>query len=100
MGCVLDTVDIIDKIRGMVRVLLTPEANIQMQALPRVIRYRLHDVVDRLERWPVVSGAKPLRHELKGYYRIRTGDFRVVFRVVGEEVWMVRIEHRKDVYEE
>jgi mRNA-degrading endonuclease RelE of RelBE toxin-antitoxin system len=96
----IDTIDIIDKIRDMAKVLLMPEADRQMQNLPRVIRYRLHDVVGRLERWPQTSGAKPLRHGLKGHYRIRTGDFRVMFRVVGEEVWIVRIEHRKDVYED
>ena len=84
----------------MAKVVLTPEADQQMQELPRVIRYRLHDVVDRLEHWPDVSGAKPLRHGLKGHYRIRTGDFRVMFRVVADEVWIVRIEHRKDVYED
>ena len=71
-----------------------------MEGLPRVIRYRLHDVVDRLERLPNTSGAKPLRHGLKGHFRIRTGDFRVVFRVVGDEVWIVRINHRRDVYED
>ncbi len=85
---------------GMAKVVLTPEAERQMENLPRVIRYRLHDVVDRLERWPGVSGAKPLRHGLKGHYRLRTGDFRVMFRVVGDEVRIVRIEHRKDVYED
>jgi mRNA interferase RelE/StbE len=84
----------------MAKVLLTPEADEQMRTLPRVIRYRLHDVVDRLERWPDVSGAKPLRHTLKGHYRVRTGDFRILFRVTGDEVWIVRIEHRKDVYED
>jgi mRNA-degrading endonuclease RelE of RelBE toxin-antitoxin system len=47
-----------------------------------------------------LSGAKPLRHGLKGHYRIRTGDFRIVFRAVADEVWIVRIEHRKDVYED
>ena len=86
--------------RRVVKVLLTPEADAQMRRLPRVIRYRLHDVVDRLERWPETSGAKPLRHGLKGHYRIRTGAFRILFRVVGDEVWIVRIEHRKDVYED
>lgn len=84
----------------MAKVVLTAGADRQMQALPRVIRYRLHDVVRRLEGWPSVSGAKPLRHRLKGLYRIRTGDFRVMFRVVAHEVWIVRIEHRKDVYED
>jgi mRNA interferase RelE/StbE len=85
---------------SMARVVLTPEADRQLHKLPRVIRYRLHDVVDRLERWPETSGAKPLRNELKGHYRIRTGDFRVLFRVVADEIWIVRIEHRKDVYED
>lgn len=84
----------------MAKVVMTPEAERQMQKLPRIIRYRLHDVVDRLQSWPNVSGAKPLRHALKGNYRIRTGDFRVVFRVAADEVWIVRIEHRKDVYED
>ncbi len=82
------------------RVVFTPDADRQMQVLPRVIRYRLHDVVDRLEKWPSVSGAKPLKHGLKGHFRIRTGDFRILFRVVGDEVWIVRIEHREEVYED
>ncbi|MFI5379257.1 MAG: type II toxin-antitoxin system RelE/ParE family toxin [Tepidisphaerales bacterium] len=56
--------------------------------------------MDRLERWPDTSGAKPLRGGLKGHFRIRTGDFRIMFRVVADEVWIVRIEHRKDVYED
>jgi hypothetical protein len=34
----------------MAKVVLTPEVDRQMQKLRRVIRYRLHDVVDRLER--------------------------------------------------
>ena len=100
LSTVIDTIDIIDTMEPMAKVVLTPEADRQMQKLPRVIRYRLHDVVDRLERWPEVSGAKPLRYGLKGQYRIRTGDFRVVFHVVAEEVWITRIEHRKDVYED
>jgi mRNA-degrading endonuclease RelE of RelBE toxin-antitoxin system len=34
------------------------------------------------------------------HYRIRSGDFRVLFHVVADELWIVRIEHRKDVYED
>ena len=78
---------------------MTAEAAKQMERLPRVVRYRLHEVVNRLERWPQTSGAKPLRHGLKGHFRIRTGDFRVMFRVSGEEVQIVRIEHRKEPVE-
>lgn len=84
----------------MVRVSWGASARRDLQAVPLSIRHRLHDIVDRLARWPAVSGAKPLRHELSGHYRIRTGDWRILFRVSGEELMILRIGHRKDVYEE
>jgi hypothetical protein len=31
---------------------------------------------------------------------VRTGDWRVIFRPVGDEIRIVRIAHRRDVYEE
>jgi mRNA interferase RelE/StbE len=34
----------------------------------------------------------------KGYYRIRTGDYRIGFRVDGETVIFLRVSHRKDIY--
>jgi mRNA interferase RelE/StbE len=41
---------------------------------------------------------EPLRKTLKGYWKLRVGDYRVVFKVVKEEVWILGIIHRKDVY--
>ena len=35
----------------------------------------------RLEKRPAVSGAKPLRGDLQGSFRVRTGDDRIVFKV-------------------
>jgi hypothetical protein len=37
--------------------------------------------LERLRRWPAVSGAKPLTGDLAGKYRLRTGDYRIRFRV-------------------
>jgi mRNA-degrading endonuclease RelE of RelBE toxin-antitoxin system len=59
----------------------TPEADADIADLPVIILSRLEAIVDRLERWPDVSGAKPLRGDLAGCYRIRTGDWRVLFRI-------------------
>lgn len=84
----------------MAKIRFAPESDIRLDELPRDIRWRMHKVFDRLEKWPAVSGLKPLRHGLKGHWRLRTGDFRVVFRIVRDEVWIVRIDHRKDVYED
>jgi mRNA-degrading endonuclease RelE of RelBE toxin-antitoxin system len=53
-----------------------------------------------LQQWPSVSGAKPLRGELAGRYRLRTGDYRIQFRVAGDRVTVEKIGHRDGFYGE
>ena len=81
------------------RVLLAPDGRADFDALPLTIQARVLRVLERLEHWPDVSGAKPLRGEWTGHYRIRTGDWRVIFRVVAPDLIVVRIQHRSKVYE-
>lgn len=84
----------------MMTVLVSPEAQQQIKKLPKVIRIRLIRVVQRLERWPEVSGAKPLSGELAGRYRIRTGDYRAQFRIEGGAIIIERVGHRDRFYEQ
>ncbi|HEX4055423.1 MAG TPA: type II toxin-antitoxin system RelE/ParE family toxin [Tepidisphaeraceae bacterium] len=72
------------------------------KSLPLRIQGRVQDVFARLTRWPNVSGAKPLRGSLRGAYRIRTGDWRVLFVVDAQagRVTVFPIDNRKDVYED
>jgi mRNA interferase RelE/StbE len=81
-------------------VLLAPEAQAEFDALPVIIRARVLRIFERLALWPSVSGAKPLSGDWAGHYRIRTGDWRVIFRVVTPQVIVVRIKHRSEVYED
>lgn len=88
----------------MPEVQLSSEAQESAAALPGVVQARVGAIVERLRHWPSVSGAKPLRGPLKGAYRIRTGAWRVLFRVdpqAGEDgiVTIFRIDNRRDVYE-
>jgi len=87
------------KIEFMHDVQLTPEASAGFQSLPTAIKSRVKDVILRLADWPNVSGARPMKRELKGAYRIRTGEYRVVFTVKGGVVVVFRIDNRRDVYE-
>jgi mRNA interferase RelE/StbE len=41
---------------------------------------------------------EPLRRTLKGYWKMRVGDYRIVFRVQEKEILILGILHRKDVY--
>lgn len=51
----------------------------------------------KLTENPEVFG-KPLRHSLKGYRKLRVGDYRVVFRIERTTVKVFVIQHRSVVY--
>ncbi|HEV7299688.1 MAG TPA: type II toxin-antitoxin system RelE/ParE family toxin [Tepidisphaeraceae bacterium] len=84
----------------MATVLLNNEAREELDALPIKIHGRVLEVIERLAKWPAVSGAKPLRHGLAGQYRVRTGDYRVQFTVKGDVVTIVKIGKRDGFYED
>lgn len=54
----------------------------------------------RLTVDPIAYG-KPLRHSLKGRWRLRVGDWRVVYLIDLPQrvVTITAIKHRKDIYE-
>jgi len=84
----------------MMDVRFTDEARNDFFALPLPMKDRVESLLERLARWPDVSGAKPLVKAWRGHYRLRTGDYRLIFRVQGTQVLVVRIANRKDVYED
>jgi mRNA-degrading endonuclease RelE of RelBE toxin-antitoxin system len=84
----------------MALVNLTPEAAGELEELNNPIHARVLRLLVKLEQWPNVSGAKPLRGELAGRYRLRTGDYRIQFYLVGDVVTVEKIGHRDRFYGE
>lgn len=80
-------------------VLLEADAARELAELPKPIKAQMAELFARLADWPEVSGAKPLRGKLAGHYRLRTGDYRLQFRVAGEQVIVERVGHRDGFYE-
>jgi mRNA interferase RelE/StbE len=78
----------------------TAEAVAQLEKLSSSIVGRIDRVVNRLGDWPNISGVKRLKGRLKGSFRIRTGDYRIIFRLDGQRVVIWRIANRRDVYED
>ena len=66
----------------------------------RLLIHGVLHLLGRLERWPEVSGARPLTGNLAGWYRLRTGGYRVRFRVRGRTVTVDRIAHRRLFYDD
>lgn len=80
--------------------MLEQDAAKELGQLRKPIKSRMVELLARLADWPNVSGAKPLRGKLAGPYRLRTGDYRLQFRVEREQVVVERVGHRDRFYDE
>jgi mRNA-degrading endonuclease RelE of RelBE toxin-antitoxin system len=84
----------------MPNVTLLYDAAMQLGDLPRPIKARMVELMVRLADWPEVSGAKALSGKLAGHYRLRTGDYRLQFRIERGQVCVEQIGHRDGFYDE
>ena len=77
----------------------TPAAIKQLSKLDKPIAKRILDYMTARANNPCEIG-KPLKGDMKGYWRHRIGNYRVI-SIIEEDVLLVlvvRIGHRKDVY--
>ncbi|MBM7808316.1 mRNA interferase RelE/StbE [Geodermatophilus bullaregiensis] len=79
---------------------LAPAAVRQLRKLDPPGRRRVQAAIDLLADDPRPPGARPLVGGA-GEWRVRTGDFRIVYDIRDREllVLVVKIGHRRDVYE-
>ena len=62
------------------------------------VRVRIKKAIEtRLMVAPQEYG-EPLRKTLKGYWKLRVGDYRIVFKIDSDEILILGICHRKGVY--
>ena len=77
--------------------------DISTKDLPRIsgdIQKRIKKAVEiKLTQAPEEFG-EPLRRSLKGYWKLRVGDWRVIYKVEGRAVIILRIGHRREVYDQ
>lgn len=72
--------------------------DVDIPQLNETLKKRIKKAIEeRLSISPHQYG-EPLRKTLKGYWKLRVGDYRVVYKVEGNEVWIFAIINRKDVY--
>ncbi len=54
-------------------------------------------ILEKLSSQPELFGI-PLRQSLKGYRKLRIGDYRVIFKITETTVFIITIQHRSIVY--
>ncbi len=79
---------------------LTPSFQKDLECLPPKMQERVLESLPRLEENPL--GPPPKIKRLKGQgvgqWRLRVGDYRVRYDVVGKDVVLYRVRDRKEVY--
>lgn len=78
-------------------VIVTAGAKKQLKKLSKISRILVIEKLKKLE-----LNFPPDVKKLKGYknaHRIRVGDYRIVYRIIGGRIYVVLIAHRKEVYE-
>ena len=85
----------------MYEIIFTKAAEKQIKKLPRKEISKIFERIESLASDPKPLGVKSLKGKLAGYYRIRSGDYRVIYAVEDEKlvVLVVKVAQRKDVYD-
>ncbi len=81
------------------KVVLVASAAKEFRSLPSVLQQRISVAIDGLAEDPRPYGVRKLAgHER--LYRIRVGDYRIVYEIDDEErvVCITRIRHRREAY--
>jgi len=90
-----------ESFNGNFSVLLLEEAKEDLRDMDGAIKRRILKELKKLQIAPKEYGL-PLRGELHGFYKLRVGDYRVVYRVDEEKKYVICliIQHRRQVYQE
>jgi len=69
-----------------------------LPSIPENIKERIKRAIEqRLMIEPVKYG-EPLKRTLHGYRKLRLGNYRVIYRIDKENIIILKIGHRKEVY--
>ncbi len=77
-------------------VLVSETARKQLEALDKGTRARIKRALRNID--PSRSTVKRLKGPKRDYFRLRVGEYRVMFTVEGKRVLVVRILHRRVAY--
>lgn len=76
-----------------------PTALRDLKKLPRDVQGRIIKKLDFYSRTRnPIRFAEPIKDRDFGEYRFRAGDYRIIFDIVDQEIVILVVGHRKDIY--
>ena len=79
------------------RLVYTNRAIKDIQRLEPAVKKRIGKTLLRYEEDPLKYAVRLTESEL-GTYRFRIGDYRAIFDLEGNEIVVLRVGHRRDIY--
>jgi mRNA interferase RelE/StbE len=81
------------------RIVITKQAKRDIDNLESIVRERLGKKLLQVTKLNDIRPAvRQLVDSRIGEYRLRIGDYRVLFDLEGRDIVILRVQHRKDVY--
>jgi len=72
--------------------------DIDLPKINKDIKLRIKKAIEERLMTDSLKYGKPLRKSLKGYWKLRVGDYRVVYKIEESNIIVLAIIHRKEVY--
>jgi len=79
------------------QVLLRPIARKYLERLNEPNKGRIKDSLKDLEREPPEGNIRPITGQA-GYFRVKTGGYRILFRYEGDTIFVTNIDPRGQAY--
>lgn len=79
---------------------ILPTARKELLSLPGAIQKRIGKKIDSLQDNPRPAGVKALKGKRGDFYRLRVGDYRILYEIRDKVllVIVIKVGHRREVY--
>jgi mRNA interferase RelE/StbE len=82
------------------KILYHPAIIKDLKPIPKKDKEKIKNAIEKKIAVDPLFFGQPLKGSLKPFFKFRVGKYRIIFDLVGKEIHILIISHRKKVYEE
>ena len=75
-----------------------PKIHQDISSIPQNIKLRIKKAIEQRLLIDPLKFGEPLRRSLQGFRKLRVGDYRIIYKIKKEQITILKIGHRKEVY--
>lgn len=81
------------------KVIISPRAEKQLRKLPKIDQIAIANKIRSIRDISNTSFGEEKLSGFKNIFRVRIGDYRIVYKKTTGEIYIVLISHRRDIYQ-